>query len=154
MNIENNTDKPILDLRKFFNGKVKGWGIAYDFFSRTKFRFLLDLEGQWEGEKGTLTDYFTFTNGLKKQRTWTIEFMDEHRYKATAPDVIGEGQGTQQGNTAHSRYHLILPGKNGKKADFYVDDWLYMIDENTIMNRVKFRKWGLVVSELHIAFSK
>jgi hypothetical protein len=155
MDIKNFSDtKPVLDIRKFFNGVVNGCGIVYDFFGRPTLRFTMTLEGQWEGNKGTLVDTFNFTNGLKKERTWQVEVMDDHRYKATAPDVIGEATGEQYGNTAHQRYHLILPRKEGKSVDFHADDWLYLIDERTIINRVKFKKFGITMSELHITFQR
>ena len=55
---ENNNPK--LDIRDFLSGKVKAWGMLEDRSGKVTRRFVVDMEGRWNGNEGVLEEYFTF----------------------------------------------------------------------------------------------
>ena len=73
--------------------------------------------------------------------------------KAEAPDVVGQGTGMQKGPTVLLNYRLRLPeGSGGHVLD--VTDWMYLVENGTIMNRSQFRKFGITVAELVATLSE
>lgn len=146
--------KPTLDVREYFNGPVEAWGILYNFRGKAELEFKVDMEGKWEGNKGTLKEDFTYSNGRQDQRIWTLEMQDDHHFTGTAADIVGVAKGAQYGNAVNMRYVLNVKRDNGEMIKLSMDDWLYKIDDKTLINRNKMRKFGLPVGELVISFRK
>ena len=67
--------------------------------------------------------------------------------KAEAPDVVGPGSGTQSGPTVQLNYRIKMPEEAGGH-ELDVTDWMYLVENGTIINRSQFRKFGIKVSEL------
>ena len=63
------------------------------------------------------------------------------RIRAEADDLVGAGEGTQKGAAVQLRYTIRLPESAGGHA-LDVTDWLYLVDDKTIVNRSQFRKYG------------
>ena len=51
-------------------------------------RFVVDIQGTWQGNNGVLQEYFTFDDGEQSERIWTINFIDENNFTATAADQL------------------------------------------------------------------
>lgn len=145
---------PKLDIRQYLNGPLEAWGIIYDMSGKADTQFHVTMNGSWEGNKGKLEEHFIFNNGRKDERVWTIEFTDEHHFTASAHDVIGEAKGSQHGNAVNMRYVLNAKRESGSTIELSMDDWLYLMDDKTLINRTKMRKFGLTVGELVITFRK
>ena len=90
---------------------------------------------------------------LGKRRVWTITKLDEHSYIGTADDVIGEATGTAYGNALHWRYVLALD-VDGKTYNVDFDDWMYLIDEEIMLNRSEMRKFGFRLGDVTLSFRK
>lgn len=146
--------EPKLDIRQYLNGKIEAKGILYDITGKADRQFYIIMDASWKGNVGTLAEDFTFNDGKKEQRTWTIKFIDDHNFTATAGDVIGEAKGVQYGNVAQMSYVLDAKRSNGKTIKLSMDDWLYLLDKETLINRTKMKKFGLTVGELVISFRK
>lgn len=83
-------------------------------------------------------------------RTWTLSPREDGRYNATAGDVVGTGIAATAGNAMHLNYVLRIPYK-GKQLDLSVDDWMYRVDETTVMNESVLSKWGFRVGSIQLA---
>ena len=62
---ENNLDyykntMPRADIKEYFNGPVKAWGIVQDWKGRVVRRFDVNMVGKWDGDIGTLTENFDY----------------------------------------------------------------------------------------------
>lgn len=154
--IDYKDQSPKLDIRNYLNGKVKAWGVLEDRQGKITRRFVVDMEGKWQGNKGILEEYFTFDDGEKSTRVWTIVFDDENNFTATAVDVIGQAKGSQYGNAMQMNYILDLEIDKEKKTKYKVklDDWMYLIDEKTLVNKSKIKKFGITWAKLTIFFQK
>ena len=148
--------EPILDIREFLNGKVKAWGMLEDRNGKVTRRFIVDMEGKWQGNTGVLEEYFTFDDGEKSERIWTINFSDNHNFTATAADVVGIAKGSQYGNAMQMEYVLDLEVDKEKQTRYNVtlDDWMYLLDQKTLVNKSTIKKFGITFGKLTIFFQK
>ncbi len=148
----NNT--PRLDIRQYLNGRLEAWGVLFDYGGKADLHFHVTMQGTWKGNVGTLKEDFVYSDGRKDQRTWTITFTDDTNFTATAHDVEGVAVGSQAGNAANMNYVLNAVRGNGDSIRLTMDDWLYLVDDKTLINRTKMKKFGVTVGELMIAFKK
>jgi hypothetical protein len=146
-------ETPRLDLREYLNGPLTASGIFFDYAGRADLRFIVDMDGSWNGNTGTLSERFRYSDGQTDERIWTIRFTDDQRFTATAHDVVGEATGGQKGNAAMMKYRLRIP-RDGKEVVVSMEDWLYLQEDGTLINRAKMRKFGLSVGELVVTFRK
>ncbi|NDF12489.1 MAG: DUF3833 domain-containing protein [Proteobacteria bacterium] len=146
-------EKPKLDIRKYFNGKVEAWGTFSDWKGKVIKRFTCEMNGKFSGNKGTLEEKFIYTDGTVQNRKWEITFTDDNHFTATAGDVIGTGTGEQYGNTVRMSYTLAVP-VDGKTYNFAMDDWLFYLGGDLMMNKAHMSKFGIKVGEVNVSFKK
>jgi hypothetical protein len=100
-----------------------------------------------------LDEAFTYSDGTTSRRVWTITKLDEHTYKGTADDVVGEAKGEAYGNALRWQYVLNLPvGDKTYRVDF--DDWMYLMDEQVMLNQSVMSKFGWRLGEVVLTFRK
>jgi hypothetical protein len=145
-------ERPPLDLAAYFDGTVDGWGIVQDRSGKVVRRFTVRIEAKWQGNRGTLDEHFEFSDGEKQNRVWTL-VKDGDRYTGTAGDVVGTAAGLQQGNAFNMRYVLRVPW-SGRTIDVDMDDWMWRIDESTVLNRTEMRKFGFRVGEVTLSLRR
>jgi hypothetical protein len=143
-------EKPAFDLARYFNGTVDGWGMFQDRSGKVVKRFYVRIDARWEGNTGTLDEHFEYSDGEKQNRVWTL-VRNGDRYTGTAADVVGIAQGSAQGNALAWNYVLALP-VDGKVWHMDMDDWMYLVDEKTMLNRTAMSKFGFRVGEVTLAF--
>jgi hypothetical protein len=146
-------NSPKFDIRKYFNGKLEAYGAVKDWRGKITRRFHVTMVGKWQGNEGTLEEFFVFDDGEKQGRTWKLSVADDHNFTGAAGDVVGKAKGVQYGNAVRMDYVLRTPV--GKKTyDLTIEDWLYLIDEKHLINESKIKKFGLTVGYLTIGFNK
>ena len=146
-------EKPVLDLATYFNGTLDANGMFQDRAGKVVKRFHVVIDASWKGNVGTLDEDFTYSDGTKQRRVWTITKLDAHRYKGTAADVVGEAEGVAYGNALRWRYVLALP-VDGKTYHVDFDDWMFLIDDKVMLNRSFMSKFGIRLGEVTLSFSK
>ena len=146
-------ERPLLDLREYFDGEIDAHGVFQNRSGEVVKRFYVDIKGTWNGDVGTLEEDFIYADGTTDRRVWTITKVDEHNYTGTAGDVIGEAKGEAYGNTLRWRYVLALK-VDGKTYNVDFDDWMYLLDDEVMLNRSTMRKFGFRLGEVIISFRK
>lgn len=146
-------EKPDFDFRHYFDGTVTAHGIVRDRGGQVLRRFTVTMECEWAGERGTLHEQFVFNDGERQQRVWQVSQDADGRWRGSAHDVVGEAVGASAGPAFHWTYTLRLPVR-GSVYDVQFDDWMYRIDQHTVINTAEMRKFGLRVGEVVLAFSK
>jgi hypothetical protein len=146
------SEHPPFDLAQYFNGTVDGWGMFQDRSGQVVRRFTVRIDAKWDGNRGTLDEDFEFSDGETQNRIWTL-VKDGDRYTGTAGDVVGTGQGLQQGNAFNMRYALRVPWA-GRTIDVDMDDWMWRIDGETVLNRTAMTKFGFRVGEVTLSLRK
>lgn len=144
--------KPQFDMREYFNGHVVAYGIVQDRSGKVIRRMTVDMLCSWQGDTGTLDEHFSYADGKKERRVWTIKKQND-RYSGTAADVVGEAVGAASGNALNWKYVLALP-VGDKVYNVHFDDWMWQIDDTIIINRAVFSKLGFQLGEVLITFYK
>ena len=78
--------------------------------------------------------------------------QDEDAYTAHTDDVVGKAVG-QNGAVFKLKYDFLLT-LYGRKVKVRFDDVMVKQTANTILNRAKVSKFGLLLGELFITFSR
>jgi len=146
-------EKPVLDLKTYFNGPMTAHGLFTDRAGKVQRRFVVQLVGRWQGEVGTLEEDFTYSDAKTERRVWTITALGNGRYKGTAADVIGEAAGEARGNALRWSYTLRLPVGDAT-YDVQFDDWMYLMDGKVMLNKARMSKFGFHVGDVTLSFIK
>jgi hypothetical protein len=144
---------PVLDLPTYFNGPLTAWGYFAGRSGEVKRRFTVKMTGVWQGKQGTLTEHFSWSDGTHSERVWHLTQDDAHHYTGRAADVVGEAKGVAYGNALQWRYTLLVP-VDGTTYALKLDDWMYQMDDEVLMNHTVLSKFGVRVGELFISFRK
>lgn len=150
-------EKPTLDLAQYFNGNVDGWAVVTDRSGKVMKRFTVAMKCSWKGTGdnavGTLDEDFTYSDGKKEKRIWTIKKAPGGKYIGTAADVVGEAVGSAAGNALNWKYTLALP-VDGTVYNVQFDDWLWLVDDKVLLNKAIMSKFGFKLAEITISFTK
>ena len=134
-------------MRQHLSGPLICEGILYGPLGRVNTRFVGKFHGQWSGNKGHLVEHFTYESGTEQKREWFLTTKNDGTIEAEAPDVIGVGQGMQKGSAVLLNYRLKLEESSGGH-ELETTDWMYLLENGTIVNRSQMRKFGIKVAEL------
>lgn len=138
---------PQFDMRERFNGPIECEGVIYGPMGRVTSRFVAKFEASWVGNVGTVNEVFHYDSGNVQKRQWTFTVGNDGSIKAEAGDLVGMGSGQQTGSAVNLNYNIKLTEEAGGHV-LAVNDWMYLMDNGTIMNRSQFRKFGIKVAEL------
>jgi hypothetical protein len=146
-------DTPKLKLDQFFQGQSRAWGVLHDWRGKQSVRFTAELCGSWQGNNGDLYELFYFSDGRIEQRHWQLHQNADGSISGSAGDVIGEATGQLAGNALYWEYTLRVP-YDGDTLDVKVKDWLYLVDEQNLLNRSTLHKFGVTVGELTLSIQQ
>lgn len=138
---------PKFDIRTHLGGHLLAEGIIYGPTGKASTRFVADMNGTWDGDKGTLAESFRYLDGGALQREWALVMGENGHFTATADDIVGVATGEQSGSTVRMKYKIRLAEDAGGHV-LSVTDWLYLLEDGTIMNKSEMRKFGVKVAEL------
>ena len=147
-------ERPAFDLQAALGGEYTAHGAIFDYTGRANVRFTATLTGTFDETGGTLAERFVYngTNTIDT-REWQISFTGPDRFTATAADIIGPAEGVVSGNAVRMTYRLQLPERAGGHV-LDVVDWLYLMEDGTIINRSDMRKFGFKAAELFAVFRR
>ena len=146
-------EKPVLDLPTYFSGPVQAWGMFQDRSGEVIKRFHVDIQSRRDGEKLILDKRFLYSDGTRQRRVWTLTPDGEGRWIGTADDVVGEAIGEVAGNALRWQYRLLLP-VDDTTYEVEFDDWMYLMDEDTLINRSFMSKFGVELGQVTLFFRR
>ncbi len=150
---------PKLELATFFAGKTTAHGLVKDWRGKVIRRFNATIEGTFDqAGKGTLAEVFYWSDGEVQTRTWQVwpTGQDAHgnrTFAGTAGDVVGQATGKASGNALNWRYTLAInmgTPSAPKPLNLHLDDWMYLLPDNKLLNITDMRKFGIKVGEIVI----
>ena len=139
--------EPAFAPEDFFNGALTAHGVVKDFSGTAIRHFRADIIGCWSEGVGTLDEDFVFDDGEQQKRVWTLTPNGSQTYVGTAGDVVGEGLARWQGNAMFLDYTLRIELENGP-IEVKIDDRMYRVSDNVVINESKMRKFGFGVGEI------
>lgn len=146
-------EKPVLDLAAYFNGRVLAHGMFQDRSGQVVKRFTVAMDCNWSGNQGVLDEAFTYSDGSTQRRIWRVTRWPDGSYTGTADDVVGQAVGRGAGNALRWSYTLRLP-VDTSVYEVDMDDWMYLIDERTLINRARMSKFGFHLGDVTLSFTK
>lgn len=144
---------PRLDPEAFFNGQLRAQGVVKNRRGVVIRYFHADINAYWRDGIGTLEEDFVFDDGSEERRVWTLEPGEVGVYRATASDVLGAGEAKISGNAMFLDYVLSVPYKDGTIA-VSVDDRMYLVSPDTLINESVMRKFGIRVGEILLSIQR
>jgi hypothetical protein len=146
-------EKPLLDLKTYFNGMVDAWGLFTDRNGKVVKRFTVEMNCQWRGDTGVLDEDFSYSDGSRQKRIWTLTDQGQGRFIGTADDVVGTASGQAGGNAFHWQYTLALP-VSGTILHVSMDDWMYLVSDRVMINKARMSKWGVHLGDVTLSFTR
>ena len=142
-----------LNLEDFFNGEVIAYGQFQDVFGTVRSRFKVDISGTFDGNRLELEDTFVYSDKTKMKRNWTLVKLTDSEWEGKASDVLGIAKGTEVGDLFNWQYQIDLPvGDRLLRVKF--DDWMWLFNDNKLLNKAYVQKYGLTIGEVVIFFEK
>ena len=145
--------EPKIKIEEYFLGDVKAWGIFQGRSGIVKRQFTAKMNGSFNGENFILNEDFSWSDGEKQKRQWTIKKIGDHNYEGRADDVVGVAKGKSYGSAFKFEYNLLIPYKD-KKIKVRFDDWIFQQDDEVAINRAIVTKFGFKIGELTVFFLK
>lgn len=145
--------QPALDLQRFFSQPVKAWGMFQKRSGEVAKRFEVNIVSRREGNNLILDERFLYSDGTRQRRVWTLTPEGQGRWSGRAADVVGVAEGQVAGNTLHWRYRLNLP-VDDSTYEMSMDDWMYLMDKDTLINRTSMSKFGVEVGQVTLFFRR
>lgn len=144
---------PVLDPADYFNGTTDAWGMFQKRSGEVVKRFHVEVTGVTDQNTLTLDERFRYHDGGSERRVWKLQRNGDKRWRGTAGDVKGEAVGEAAGNALHWQYTLLLP-VDGTTYEMQMDDWMFLMDDCTMINRTSMRKFGVEVGQVTLMFRK
>ena len=141
------------NLEEFFEGDVVARGQFQDVFGTVRRRFDVEITGTWDGETLRLVEDFIYADGTSEQRIWSLQKTGPQTWIGSAPGVIGQATGTEDGDTFNWTYTIDLPVPDGTLRVSF-DDWMWQLSDDRILNRAYMKRYGIDIGEVIIYFEK
>lgn len=148
-NIQSYQDDPIqFDPEVFFNGPLVAEGIVRNRSGKVIRYFEADIDASWNQNGGTLDERFRWNDGEMQTRYWKFTRSGDQQFTGSAGDVVGDAQLKYAGNAIRMDYVLQVPLKNQSSININIKDWLFQVNEQSIMNVTTMKKFGFRVGDV------
>jgi hypothetical protein len=144
---------PNADIKEYFDGNIKAWGLVQDWRGRVTTRFDVHMVGSWNGNNGKLEEDFRYYDGKTQKRIWTITKNDDGTYNGIADDIVGIATGKTQGSAVNWSYVMDIE-VDQKIYRLKLDDWMWQMNDGVLINRSYLKKFGITVAELTLFMQK
>ena len=136
---------PAFDPVRFFTGHVTSWGVVERSGQPTDI-VVTDCAGAPDGDGLHLVQTLTVGSDVS-HRDWQVRRTGSGLYEATANDMVGTAHGQASGRAFH--WTWVLATKPGNSLfDVTMDQWWYLLDDGTMLNRTTVTKVGLTIAQV------
>lgn len=151
-------NQPKLVLNEFFNGDLTAHGIVKNRSGEVIRYFNVTMTGTWdENGVGTLAEKFIFNDSSIEYRTWIFTPISDSKmnkqYSAKANDTLASSLIDISGNAFFMNYDLLI-NYQGNDIDVHIDDKMYLVNDNTIINESVMSKYGFEVGYITLTIIK
>lgn len=139
---------PALDPVRFFTGPVHSWGVLENRRGQPTEIVTTDCVGEAEGPDGLhMRQVLHIGQDKPVVRDWHMRRSGPGTYAATANDLVGAATGEAAGRAFHWQWTLATePGNPVKNVT--MDQWWYLQDDGSMLNRTTIRKLGVILAEV------
>lgn len=142
---------PAFDPMTFWSGRTASWGVIENLSGAPTAIITTSTEATPEGEGGLHMIQHVVSNGKDAVRDWHLRRLGQDQFEATANDMVGTARGASSGRTFH--WTWILATKPGNCLfNVSMEQWMYLADNGTLMNRTIITKFGVRLAEVSEQF--
>ncbi|MGY8985223.1 MAG: DUF3833 domain-containing protein [Sphingomonadales bacterium] len=154
MNIQTyKSTTPEFILEEYFEGKTMAYGVFENRSSEVVRQFKVEIDGRIENGNLILNEDFTYSDGEKENRLWTIKILPDGKYEGTTNGVVGTASGQRAGNAFNWIYIFdLVVDDTTYRVKF--NDWMFLQEDGVMINRAHVTKWGFNVGNVTLAFHK
>lgn len=146
--------RPIFEPTRFFTGKTSSVGVMENRRGMPMRRVTTETSGRWQGGALHVEQDIVLGDGKPQHRSWQIRKVADHRYEATANDIVGTARGEAYGNVFHWSFTLALSPGNPIQ-NVRMSQWMYLQpDGRTLINHSVISKVGIVVAQVTEQFRR
>ena len=142
---------PAFDPVAFWTGRTASWGVVENRDGAPTAIITTATEGTAEGADGLHMVQHVVTDGKDSVRDWHIRRLGPGQFEATANDMVGTACGSPSGRTLHWTWTLATKPGNCL-FDVTMDQWMYLADNSTLLNRTLITKFGVRLAEVSEQF--
>jgi hypothetical protein len=137
----------------FFDGHTHSWGVIERRSGAPSERVETDSHGERQGnDRLQMVQRLSFQDGTTQQREWVLWRSGPGRFEATANDMVGTAKGEATGNMFHWQWVLARSPGNSL-MDVTMNQWMYRLQDGSVMIRSTVSKFGLIVAEVTEQFT-
>ena len=144
---------PAFDPVAFFDGHTHSRGVIESRSGAPTEWIVTDSRGERDGSGGLrMVQHLSFQDGTTQQRDWVLWPNGPGRFDATANDMIGTAKGFANGGMFHWQWVLARSPGN-RLMDVTMNQWMYPMDDGSVMIRTTVSKFGMIVAEVTEQFT-
>jgi hypothetical protein len=145
------TTTPAFDPVTFWSGRTSSWGVIENRDGAPIAIITTSTDATADGADGVYMIQHVISNGSDTVRHWHMRRLGNGQYEATANDMVGSSRGSPSGRTLH--WTWTLAAKPGNCLfNVTMDQWMYLADNGTLMNRTIISKFGVRLVEVSEQF--
>jgi Protein of unknown function (DUF3833) len=142
---------PAFDPVTFWTPPTSSWGVIENRDGAPTAIVTTSTTSTPEGPDGLHMIQHVMSDGKDSVRDWHMRRLGNGKFEATANDVVGIAKGTTSGRTLH--WTWVLATKPGNSFfNVTMEQWMYLADNGTLMNRTIITKLGLRLAEISEQF--
>ena len=143
-----------LNFEKFFSGKVIANGCMIFFYpKRRKIDLKVEFSGSFKNKSLTLEESYYENNIKTSIRNWHFEKISDNKYIGSEKNIVHPFKLIVKNNWLEMNYKFKTQFKNFK-FNVRVNDQMYLIKKNTIINRTIVSKFYVPVAETLLLYTK
>ena len=146
---------PAFDPVTFWAGQTASWGVIENRDGAPTAIITTTTDSVPEGPDGLHMVQQVVHDGQDTTRDWHFRRVGRGQFEATANDLVGTARGATSGRTLHWTWTLATRPGGGPfdgLFDVTMDQWMYLADDGTLMNRTLISKLGVRLAEVSEQF--
>ena len=147
------TTAPTFDPITFWTGRTKSWGVVENRDGAPTAIVTTTTQSMPDDADGMHMVQHVVLHGKDTVRDWHMRRLGNGQFEATANDMVGKARGVASGRTFHWTWTLASHPGN-PLLDVTMEQWMYLADNGTLMNRTIITKLGVRLAEISEQFER
>ena len=140
-------------LERDFKGRSYAKGVFANRLTGTSRGLTVVLDGKVQGDRLTLREAFTYSDGERDVKTWVFRKTGPGSYAGTREDVVGEAVIRTEANGVRLSYDVDLPTGSGP-VRVHFEDVIERNGAGVIVNRAIVSKLGVPIGDVDLVFGR
>ncbi len=143
-----------LNFEKFFTGKVVANGYMIFFYPKKREKIVKILfAGNFKNNKLSLKENYFENNTKTSTRNWFFKKLSDDKYIGNEKNIVKPFKLIIKNSSLEMNYKFKTQFKSFN-FNVSVEDKMYLIKKNTIINRTKISKFNISIAETFLLYNK